>query len=339
MSKIEEALDAKKVPQVEPRSRKKLSPDLFVSSGSTMLNLALSGMANGGWRKKRIVNIVGDKSTGKTLLAIEALTYVMKVLDSKDNPVRAIYDETESAFDLDYAELLGMPINKVEIRSSATVEDFYTSLDAELDKDDYSFMIYVLDSLDALSSKQEVGTKIDEGTFGTSKAKIMSQLFRRLVSKIESKNVLVMIISQIRDKIGVTFGKKQERTGGKALDFYASQVVWLAQTGKLSLANRVAGVTVKAKVDKNKVWMPYREAEFPILFEYGIDDVGSMVDTLIDAGIVQKAGTRYIWNDKKMFREDLIQELEDEKPKIQSMVQDFWDKEEANGRYKRKPKY
>jgi len=261
----------------------RLEPSMFISTGSTELNLALSGIPNGGWRKGRVVNVVGDKSTGKTLLAIEAITYTLRVL-GKEQRVKVIYDETESAFDIPYAEMLGMPVDDVDFRQSSTVEEFYTNLDTLLEDDDYDFLFYVLDSLDALSSKREEATKIDEGSYPSKPAK-MSELFRRLVNKVQHRNAIIMIISQIRDNIGVTFGRKSKRAGGKAMDFYMSQVVWLAEKKKLTRANRVIGVDIKAKVDKNKVWKPYREATFPILFEYGIDDVGSMVDFLVDNGI------------------------------------------------------
>jgi recombination protein RecA len=271
----------------------------FIGSGSSLLNLALSGKVDGGWRIGRVANIVGDKSTGKTLLATEAITYALKVLGSKFK-VKAVYDETESAFDIPYAVDLGMPVKDVDFRQSTTVEDWYESLNKLLDEDDYDFMIYVLDSLDALSSRAEDDTPFDKGTFSLSKPKKIGELFRKLNKKVEKKNVLILIVSQIRDKIGVVFGETKTRAGGRAMDFYNSQILWLAETGRLKIANRVMGVTIRAKVKKNKVWKPYREADFPILFEYGVDDVGSMVDFLIDNKVIEKSGKRYLWEDSKL---------------------------------------
>lgn len=310
----------------------------FISSGSSLLNLALSGKVEGGWRIGRIANIVGDKSTGKTLLAIEAITYALKVL-GKTTKVKAVYDETESAFDIPYAESLGMPVKEVDFRQSTTVEDWYECLSKLLEEDSYDFMIYVLDSLDALSSKAEDETPFDKGTYSLTKPKKIGELFRKLTKKVEKKNVLIMIVSQIRDKIGVVFGETKTRAGGRAMDFYNSQILWLAETGRLKIANRVVGINIRAKVKKNKVWKPYREADFPILFEYGVDDVGSMVDFLIDNKIIEKSGHRYLWKDSKLYREDLIILLEDRKDEVIKLTEKCWNELEEKCKVKRKPKY
>ena len=310
----------------------------FISSGSTLLNLALSGKVEGGWRLGRICNIVGDKSTGKTLLAIEAATYVLKVL-GKEEKVKVIYDETEAAFDLPYAESLGMPVNEVEFRHTITVEEFFNELEEIIKQKDYDCLLYILDSLDGLSSIQEMKAKIEDGSYNMSKQKKMGEFFRKLCGKIRKKNICIMIVSQERDKIGVMFGKKTTRSGGKALDYYASQVLWLHNKGRIGEADRTVGVGIKSKVEKNKVWKPYREATFPILFEYGIDDVGSMVDFLIDKEVIEKSGHRYIWKDKKMYREDLIIELEDCKEEVVKLTEDTWNKLEEKCKVIRKPKY
>ena len=321
---------------------KKIDMPDFISSGSTLLNLALSGKVDGGWRIGRICNIVGDKSTGKTLLAIELITYALKAFTKlrKDSKVKVIYNETESAFDIPYAEILGMPVDLVDFAQSDTVEAWHNHLKLELDKDDYDFMVYVIDSLDALSTEQEKGKEITDGSYTAPiKGAKMSELFRRLTQEVSRKKALVVIISQIRDKIGVVFGKKYTRSGGRGMDFYASQVIYLAEKGKLKISDRVVGVNIRAKVDKNKVWKPYREAEFPILFEYGIDDVGSMVDFLIDQKVIQKSGPRYVWKDKKIYRENLIVELEDCKEEVVKLVEDTWNALEEKCKVKRKPKY
>jgi recombination protein RecA len=319
-----------------PKKVEKISE--FISSGSTLLDLALSGKVGGGWRLGRICNIVGDKSTGKTLLAIEAATYVLKMLGKKED-VKVIYDETEAAFDLPYAESLGMPINDVEFRNTVTVEEFFNELDKLLKQDDYGSLLYIMDSLDGLSSIQEMKAKIEDGSYSMSKQKKLGELFRKLVGKMRNKNITLMIISQVRDNIGVMFGPKQRRSGGKALDFYASQVVWLANKGKLGEADRTVGVNIKAKVDKNKIWKPYREATFPILFEYGVDDVGAMVDFLIEKTAIKKEGHSFLWKDEKYKREELIVMLEDCKEEVVKLTEDTWNELEEKCKVVRKPKY
>jgi recombination protein RecA len=252
----------------------------FISTGCHLLDLALGG----GWAEGRIANIVGDKSTGKTLLCIEAsANFAMK---HKRGRIR--YSEAEAAFDEDYARALGMPINRVSFNEEpmATVEDFFDDLNSELKKavETGDPCLYILDSLDALSDRDEMEREIDKGSYGAAKAKKMSELFRRGVRQLEAANVTLLIVSQVRDKIGVLIGRKTTRTGGRALDFYASQIVYLAQLQTISRTvskiKRPVGVEIKAKVDKNKVGLPLREAKFEITFGYGIEDEDASLDWL-----------------------------------------------------------
>lgn len=251
----------------------------FIPTGSTMLNLALGG----GWVEGRVSNIIGDKSTGKTLQCIEACANFAR----KYPKAKIRYRESESAFDNAYAAALGFPLERIDFGDPMeTVEDLFEDLERIVNGAKTDELV-VCDSLDALSDRAEIGRDIDEGTFGAQKAKLLSQLFRRLIAKMEKKRVTLMIVSQIRDNIGA-FGhaKKWTRSGGKALDFYASQVVVLANTGKLTQTilnqKRAIGIKVKASIDKNKVGLPYREALYQIRFGYGLDDAQSMVDFLAE---------------------------------------------------------
>jgi recombination protein RecA len=230
-----------------------------------------------------MVNIVGDKSSGKTLMAIEATAnFLLKYPKG-----RVRYAEVESAFDTSYAAALGMPVDKVEFPDNIfTVEDLYEDLERVGDDAVKTKQptLYVIDSYDALSDRAELARKIDEGTYGGNKAKTGSQMFRRVVQKLETGRVTLLIISQVRDNIGVTFGNKLTRTGGRSLDFYASQVLWLAEIGKLKRTirgvERIYGVDVKANCKKNKVGLPFRVCEYPIVFGYGVDDVSANVNWL-----------------------------------------------------------
>lgn len=249
----------------------------FISSGSTLLNLALGG----GWAERRIANVVGDKSTGKTLLCIEATAnFAIKYPKG-----RIRYREAESAFDKGYAGALGMPIDRIDFGSKRieTVEDLFEDLTKICEKAKQKELV-VVDSLDALSDRSEMEREIDEGSYGANKAKKMSELFRRLTQTMADADVTLIIVSQVRDKIGAMFGAKYTRTGGRALDFYASQVLMLAHLGRIVRTTRglkrATGVKVLGKLDKNKISLPFREAEFPIHFGYGVDDAQSMVNWL-----------------------------------------------------------
>ena len=251
----------------------------FISTGCSILDSVLGG----GYVLGRIANLVGDKSSGKTLLAIEACANFAH--QYPDGFIR--YAEAEAAFDERYAEALGMPIDRVEFASSIlTIEDFFEDLEKVMDTLNDRPCVYVIDSLDALSDRAEQGRKIDDGSYGMTKQKKLGELFRRLVQRLEKSRVFLLVISQIRDKIGVTFGEKHTRSGGKSLDFYASQVIWLSEIEKMKRTidkvDRVTGVRVRARCKKNKIGLPFRECEFPILFGYGVDDLTAAVEWLID---------------------------------------------------------
>ena len=250
----------------------------FIKSGCTLLDLVLGG----GWPLGRISNIVGDKSTGKTLLAIEACANFVR-----DYPrARIWYAEGEAAFDKDYAEALGMPVKKVKFSEPNTVEEFEDHLKRQIAWCNETGRpgLYILDSLDSLSDDKEMNLERGKNSYGTSKAKELSQMFRKLIRDVKKSNIHVMIISQVRDNIGVSFGRKTKRSGGKALDFYASQVLYLAHTGEIVRRRkgqkRVVAVKVKAKCDKNKVGLARRDCEFTIRFGYGVDDIRASLDFL-----------------------------------------------------------
>ena len=259
----------------------------FIKSGCTLLDLVLGG----GWPLGRISNIVGDKSTGKTLLAIEACANFVR-----DYPkARIWYAEAEGAFDRDYAEALGMPTHRVKFSEPSTVEEFEHHLRKQIDWCNRTGRpgLYILDSLDALSDEKELARDPNKGSYGTEKAKHMSQMFRKLVRNVKNANIHVLVISQVRDKIGVSFGRKTTRSGGRALDFYASQVIYLAHLGDLTRTRkgqkRVVGVHVRAKCDKNKIGLPRRECEFLIRFGYGVDDIRASIDYLTKAKELKRA--------------------------------------------------
>lgn len=282
----------------------------FVHSGCHTLDLALGG----GWAEGRIANVVGDKSTGKTLLCIEACAnFLLKYPKGK-----VYYRETEAAFDKSYARALGMPVDRIDFGAELleTVEDMFDDLLAILQRAKGP-ILYICDSLDALSDRAEMERDMDKGSYGAEKAKKMSQLFRRLVRQVERKGAIVFIVSQIRDKIGAMFGRKVARTGGRAMDFYATHVLYLAHIGKVNQTvrgqKRAVAIKVKAMVDKNKVGLPFREAEFKIRFGFGIDDAEACVEFLKSTKTLKdytkKAPDAFLDDLEEMDRSDYRAEL------------------------------
>ena len=261
--------------RVKPLLRPVAEPIKVFPTGATLLDL----QNGGGWAIGRMVNIVGDSSSGKTLLAIEACANFAHLYGVEG--IR--YCESEAAFDESYAAELGLPQGISLVRDIRTVEAFNDDLSDFLGKLKGPGL-YCLDSADALSDKAESERGIGEATYGTSKAKAFSEMFRRQAAEIEKKQCCLIIISQIRDRIGVVFGPSKTRSGGHALDFYASQIVWLHELGKekrtITGVERVVGINVRAANRKNKLSQPFREVDFLLVFNYGVDDELSMVNWL-----------------------------------------------------------
>lgn len=270
------------------------APLVTFSSGCVGLDCAFGG----GWPLGRIVNIVGDKSTGKTLLAIEACANFSRRFPKG----KIYYREAESAFDATYAEQLGLPTARIDFgvrglqTKWSTIEDLFVDLRAKVaehEKSDFPGL-YIVDSLDALTSRAALARDVGEGSFGLEKQKILGQLFEQLTQEFKTAKLTIMIVSQIREKIGFVLGEKYRRSGGKSLDFYASIIVWLAHIKTLTETRRgikrAVGVQIRANCKKNKVGAPFRTFDFPIMFGYGIDDVTSSVEWLAEVKKLDKIG-------------------------------------------------
>lgn len=258
----------------------------FFSSGCTTLDCALGG----GWAERRVLNIVGDKSVGKTLEAFEAGANFLQ----KHTRGRVKYDECESAFDPRYLSSLGIPLDRFNFGERLnTIEDMFDSLNDTMKAKVPT--LEIVDSLDALSDNAELDRQFGDATYGTGKARDLSKLFRMLVRDMERSQLTLMIISQVRSKIGMAFGRHTTRSGGRALDFYASQVVYLTHVGTSTRVvdgvKRPVAYDVVAKVDKNKVGPPLREAPFTLEFGYGINDLESCLKWLHDTGHLADVGT------------------------------------------------
>lgn len=276
----------------------------FIPTGSRLLDLALGG----GWAQSRIANIIGDKSSGKSLLAIEAMANFNQLYLGRDKNIG--YRESEHAFLPEYARALGCPLERIEnwdARNNKlkhpldTVEDLFDDLSDLIARQkakgkNPSPFLHITDSLDALSDEEELTRDLRKGSYGTKKAKNMSALFRQLTGPLEAANITLLIISQVRSKIGPHLGRDVARTGGRALDFYASQAIYLADIGKekrtIRGQDRIVGVNILAKVDKNKISNSYRSVEFPIRFGYGVDDVRSCLNWLRELNALKEFGFR-----------------------------------------------
>ncbi len=268
-------------------------------TGSDLLDMVVGGNKGVfGYPFGKIINIVGDKSSGKTFLANELIASAYYDYGDK---LDWRYDDAESGYSFDTEGMYGLQIYDEEhIESSRTVEDWYGNLRLFIERMQEHpdrVGIYVLDSLDGLSDKatqergeerlkkHRKGEQYDKGSYNMGKAAFLSkEFFKGVASLLEETNVLLVVVSQVRDNIDPFSFKKHSRAGGKALDFYAHTALWLATITKLARTvqgtKRTYGVVTRAKADKSKTPRPFREADFILRFDYGLDNTASNLDFL-----------------------------------------------------------
>ena len=312
----------------------------LVPTGSTLLNLALSGQANGGFKLGTIANLVGDSSSGKTFLALQMFAEVVR--DNRFKDYELVYDDAESALLIDIETLFGKEIKRVrmDIRSTR-IEDFFVNL-RKVMEDNRPF-IYILDSLDSVYSKEEDDRK--DSDIGRrqipNEPRILSQMLRRVNDVIKDTDSLLLIISQTRKNIGVTFGMKTRRAGGDALRFYSCHELWMAIRKHIRRKERDVGVLSKCRIMKNKLMGRQREVEFPILFDYGIDDLTSIINWMEFEGFWKKDGRSLNTDYGKMTETKLIDYIEGNnlENEVQKMVEDKWNQIESSIKTDRKRRY
>ena len=276
-----------------------------IPTGSVGLNRALGV---GGYPRGRIIEIYGPESSGKTTLAIHAMAEVQR-----QGGIAAIID-AEHAFDRFYAEKLGVDTDNLLIAQPDCGEQALDIAD-ELIRSSAVDLV-VIDSVAALTPKAEI-----EGDMGDNKvglqARLMSQALRKLTATINKTQTTCIFINQLRDKIGVMFGSPETTTGGNALKFYASVRLDIRKIGQIKDGDEVIGNQVRVKIVKNKVAPPFKKAEFDLMFNEGISREGEIVDMAVEAGIVQKSGSWFSYNDSKLAQgRDAVKNVLKENPDL-----------------------
>ena len=260
-----------------------------IPTGSITLDMALGV---GGYPKGRVVEIYGPESSGKTTLAIHAIAEAQKA-----GGIAAFID-AEHAFDSFYAQKLGVDVDNLLISQPDNGEQALEIADSLIRSS--AIDIIVIDSVAALTPKAEI-----EGEMGDSKmglqARLMSQALRKLTSSISKTKTVCIFINQLRDKIGVVYGNPETTTGGNALKFYASVRIDIRRVeGLKDSSGQFIGNHTRAKIVKNKVAPPFREAEFDIMFGEGISKMSELIDVGVKLGIVQKSGAWFNYGDIRL---------------------------------------
>ena len=267
-----------------------------ISTGSIGLNAALGV---GGYPRGRIIEIYGPESSGKTTLAIHAIAQAQR-----DGGIAAFID-AEHAFDRFYAAKLGVDIDNLWISQPDCGEQALEIAEQLIRSS--AIDIIVIDSVAALTPKAEI-----EGDMGDNKvglqARLMSQALRKLAGTISKTNCIVVFINQLREKIGVMYGNPETTPGGLALKYYASVRIDMRRVETLKVNGELVGNRTRAKVVKNKVAPPFREAEFDIMYGEGISRVGEIVDLGVKLEIIDKAGAWYTVCGERVQGRDAVKE-------------------------------
>ena len=258
------------------------------STGSLGLDIALG---IGGLPKGRIVEIYGPESSGKTTLTLHCVAE-----EQKKGGVCAFVD-AEHALDPQYAKKLGVDLDELLISQPDTGEQALEITDTLVRSGAVSMV--VVDSVAALTPKSELEGDMGDHNVGV-QARLMSQAMRKLTGSISRSNCMVIFINQIRMKIGVMFGSPETTTGGNALKFYSSVRLDIRRIGAIKDRDEVVGNATRVKVVKNKVAPPFKQVEFDIMYGEGISKNGELLDLGVKAGVVEKSGAWYSYQDERI---------------------------------------
>lgn len=259
-----------------------------ISTGSLGIDLALG---IGGIPRGRVVEIFGPESSGKTTLTLSIIRQIQKKGGT------AAFIDAEHAFDASYAAKIGVKLDDLLVSQPDTGEQALEIAETLVRSNAVDLVI--IDSVAALTPKAEIDGEMGDSHMGLH-ARLMSQALRKLTAVISKSNTSIIFINQIRMKIGVMFGNPETTTGGNALKFYASVRIDLRRIEAIKKNDEVIGNRVRAKIVKNKVAAPFRDAEFEIYFNEGISMSSDLVDLGVKFNVLDKAGAWFTFEGERV---------------------------------------
>jgi recombination protein RecA len=255
-----------------------------IPTGSIALDVALG---IGGLPRGRVVEIYGPEASGKTTVALHSVASVQKA-----GGIAAFID-AEHALDPVYAQRLGVNLDELYVSQPDTGEQALEIADTLVRSG--AVDLIVIDSVAALTPKAEIEGEMGDSHVGL-QARLMSQALRKMTGALSNTNTTMIFINQLREKIGVMFGSPETTTGGKALKFYSSVRLDVRRIETLKDGTEPVGSRTRVKVVKNKVAPPFKQAEFDILYGFGISREGGLIDMGVEQGFVRKAGAWYTYD-------------------------------------------
>jgi len=289
----------------------------WISSGCSMLDLAISNRPKGGFPVGRITEITGLEASGKSLLAAHTLAETQK------KGGLAVYIDTESATSSEFLTAIGVDIKKMLYVPLETIEEIFETIETivenvrKSDKD--RLVTIVVDSVMGASTKIEMSAEYDKDGYATSKSIILSKAMRKVTNWIARERICLIFTNQLRTKLGVSFGDPWTTSGGKAIPFHASVRLRLKSIGQIKVKDSVVGIKTRVTVVKNRMGPPLRSIDYDIYFESGIDNYGGWLTIMKDFKMVTQAGAWYTYEDIDTDTGEVLDEV-----KFQS--KDFMDK-------------
>jgi recombination protein RecA len=294
-------------------SRDVLVPVSVIPSGCLSIDAALGV---GGFPRGRVVEIYGPESGGKTTMTLHVIAEAQKLGG------QAAFIDAEHALDPVYARKLGVDVDNLLVSQPDNGEQALEIAETLIRSGGVD--VVVVDSVAALVPKAELEGEMGDPSMGL-QARLMSQALRKLTAIVSKSRTCLIFINQIREKIGVMFGNPETTTGGRALKFYATTRVDIRRIQAIKEGDKVVGSRTRAKIVKNKVAAPFREAEFDIIYGEGISREGDLIDLGVDKGVLEKAGTWISFNGERMGqgRENarvFLKENKDIREKLESVL-------------------
>ena len=265
-----------------------IAPIPAIPTGSISLDLALGV---GGLPRGRVIEIFGPESSGKTTLALHTIAQAQKL-----GGVAAFID-AEHALDAKYAQKLGVDLENLLVSQPDNGEQALEITEVLIRSNGVD--VVVVDSVAALVPRAEIEGEMGEAQMGL-QARLMSQALRKLTGVVSKSKTSLIFINQLREKIGVMFGNPETTTGGRALKFYASVRIDIRRIGALKDGDTVVGGRTRAKIVKNKLAPPFREAEFDMMYGEGISREGDLLDLAVEKRIVEKSGAWFAYSGERL---------------------------------------